>query len=65
MNRSMMDDINYHRQRASQELSLGLASGSVVVARAHLGLSSLHFERLRELESGNAMFKREPAPLVD
>jgi len=46
----MTDDIAYHRDRASRELNLGLASGSLPVARAHLRLSSLHLQRLRDLE---------------
>ena len=43
------DDISYHRQRAADELNLGLAANSTPVARAHLRLSSLHFEKVREM----------------
>lgn len=46
----MMSDIQYHRQRASHELNLGLASSHLSAARAHLGLSTLHHQRARELE---------------
>lgn len=46
----MTDDISYHRQRANRELNQGLASSSIAVARAHLRLSTLHFQKLRELE---------------
>jgi len=44
------DDLHYHRQRASTELNLGLSSTSLAGARAHLRLSSLHFERARQLD---------------
>jgi len=47
----MTNEITYHRQRASRELNLGLNSGSLPAARAHLKLSSLHFEKLRDLEA--------------
>ncbi|MCW3798305.1 hypothetical protein OMW55_10875 [Sphingomonas sp. BN140010] len=47
----MTDDIAYHRNRASRELNLGLACGSLAAARAHLRLSSLHFQKARDLES--------------
>jgi hypothetical protein len=43
------DDIHYHQKRAAAELNLGLAASAVPVARAHLRLSSLHFEKAREL----------------
>jgi hypothetical protein len=43
------DELSYHRQRAADELNLGLSSDSMPVARAHLRLSSLHFERAREI----------------
>ena len=43
------DDVNYHRQRAADELNLGLTASATPVARAHLRLSSLHFEKAREL----------------
>jgi hypothetical protein len=43
------DDIDYHSKRAVSELDRGLISQSMEAARAHLRLSSLHFERAREL----------------
>ena len=50
MLRGMDEDLDYHRQRANRELNMGLACGSIRVARAHLQLSSLHFQKMRELE---------------
>ncbi|HVF83309.1 MAG TPA: hypothetical protein VM913_03945 [Sphingomicrobium sp.] len=46
------DDLSYHRQRAADELNRGLSSHSMPVARAHLRLSSLHFERACEIDGG-------------
>jgi hypothetical protein len=43
------DELSYHQQRAAAELNLGLSSGSIPVARAHLRLSSLHFQKAREI----------------
>ena len=45
----MDDEISYHRARAARELNLGLATLSLAAARSHLRLSSLHFERARQL----------------
>ncbi len=42
--------IDYHRERASQELNLGLTTTCMAAARAHLRLSSLHMERVRMLQ---------------
>jgi hypothetical protein len=44
-----MEDIAYHRARADHERNIGLASSSLAVARAHLRLSSLHWQRVLEL----------------
>jgi len=60
----MTDDIDYHRQRASRELNQGLASSSIPAARAHLRLSSLHFQRLRELEGGPETTVSERPPFI-
>ena len=60
----MTDDINYHRQRASRELNQGLASSSIPAARAHLRLSSLHFQRLRELEGGTVASPSDRPPFI-
>ncbi len=43
------NDLSYHRQRAAVELNLGLSAPSMAVARAHLRLSSLHFQRAQQL----------------
>lgn len=58
---SKEDQIAYHASRSSSELSLGLSSGNMAVARSHLKLSSLHYARLRELES---RFLRARPPFV-
>ncbi len=47
-------EAEYHRHRASDELNLGLSSSSLAAARSHLRLSSLHLQRLRELEASSA-----------
>ena len=49
------DDLDYHTQRATRELDLGLAAPTNSVACAHLKLSSLHMERVRELSDGAAI----------
>lgn len=56
------EDIAYHRDRARHELDIGLTSESLAAARAHLKLSSLHWQRLKELE-GSQRQKDQP-PLV-
>ncbi|SMF61142.1 hypothetical protein [Allosphingosinicella indica] len=53
------DDIDYHSKRAISELDKGLICQSMEAARAHLRLSSLHFERVREL-SGKHCTNRPP-----
>ena len=45
----MIENIQYHEERAARELSLGLTAKSVQAARAHLQLSSMHREKLRAL----------------
>lgn len=62
----MISDLLYHRQRASRELNLGLASRELAVARAHLGLSTLHHRRARELErrDGRVVAPGEAPPFV-
>ena len=45
------DELAYHRARATHELNLGLTSNCLAAARSHLKLSSLHLERVRELET--------------
>jgi hypothetical protein len=44
---------DYHRRRAMRELDLGLSAKLPQVARAHLALSSLHLERLRQVSGGD------------
>ena len=43
------DLIAYHSKRAMRELDLGLTAASTPAARAHLQLSSLHMDKLRQL----------------
>ena len=57
------DAIIYHAQRATRELDLGLIAGSLPAARAHLKLSSLHFERVRQLQGRGAPTRRPPCIL--
>lgn len=56
-------DLSYHRQRAAEELNLGLSSSSLQVARAHLRLSSLHFEKAREIGGSAPQHERPPFQL--
>lgn len=57
---SLDDQIFYHSTRALRELGLGLLAKSMPAARAHLRLSSLHLDRLRELKGED---QPVPAPL--
>lgn len=57
--RDRQNDIDYHSERAMWELDRGLISQSIRAARAHLELSSLHFERARAL-SGAVVSDRPP-----
>ena len=43
------DLLKYHSSRATQELDMGLTSDSLSASRSHLGLATLHFERVRQL----------------
>lgn len=56
----MTDDVDYHRERATRELNLGLSTGSLAAARAHLKLSSLHFQKWRDLEGDKPRAVRPP-----
>jgi succinate dehydrogenase flavin-adding protein (antitoxin of CptAB toxin-antitoxin module) len=49
---SEQDKISYHSQRAMRELDLGLTAGCIPAARAHMQLSALHMEKVRELSGG-------------
>jgi hypothetical protein len=48
------DDIKYHGDRALTELDLAGRAASYAAARAHLELSALHLDRMRELSDGEA-----------
>lgn len=48
-----MDELLYHRDRATAELDLGLSAGSLAAARSHLKLSSLHFAKFKALENAS------------
>jgi hypothetical protein len=41
--------LEYHRSRAMRELDLGLSAALPQVARAHLTLSSLHLQKVRQI----------------
>lgn len=43
------DRARLHEDRAMEELDLALGAGSLAAARAHLQLSSLHLDRMRDL----------------
>lgn len=66
VHRANMDkELDYHRARAARELNLGLASSAIRVARAHLQLSSLHFQRVKELERiSTRVIERAEPPFV-
>ena len=50
------DPLEFHRRRASQELHIGLLATDPAIARAHLKLSSLHFQKVRDLKrSGDSL----------
>ncbi len=51
------DDVGYHTQRAVRELDLGLTAQSISASRAHLQLSSLHFQKARSLQGGQPASK--------
>jgi hypothetical protein len=44
------DEATHHGERALRELHLGLTAQSIPVARAHLGLSSLHMKKVVDLQ---------------
>jgi hypothetical protein len=58
------EDLSYHRQRATVELNLGLSSSSLPAARAHLRLSSLHFEKARQIDGSELPSGRPPFQLA-
>lgn len=47
-----IDALNYHSERATRELDLGLVADSSSATRAHLQLASMHLQRVRELNGG-------------
>ena len=47
---SVEEEVAYHSERAMRELDLGLVARPMAAARAHLGLSSLHLEKVRALQ---------------
>ncbi len=46
--------LEYHTQRASRELDLGLSAQSTNAARSHLQLASMHMQRVKELSTSPA-----------
>jgi hypothetical protein len=57
---SVENQIQYHAQRAMRELDQGLAATPAAAAQAHMKLSSLHLERMRDLQARLS----EPQPTV-
>jgi hypothetical protein len=45
----MQDEIKFHSDRAMSELELASRSADMRAAEAHLRLSALHLERMRQL----------------
>jgi hypothetical protein len=45
----VQDEIKFHSDRAMSELDLAAHSAVPAAARAHLGLSALHLDRMRKL----------------
>jgi hypothetical protein len=45
----MQDEIKFHSDRAMSELDLASRSADMRAAEAHLRLSALHLERMRQL----------------
>ncbi|HEY0412547.1 MAG TPA: hypothetical protein VGD66_05345 [Allosphingosinicella sp.] len=45
----MQDEIKFHTDRAMSELALASGTANPEAARAHLRLSGLHLDRLRQL----------------
>jgi hypothetical protein len=43
------DEIDVHTERALDEIDRATSAASLAAARAHLGLSELHFDKVREL----------------
>jgi hypothetical protein len=48
------DEIKIHSDRAMAELDLAIRAGNARAARAHMALSALHLERLRDLSQAPA-----------
>jgi hypothetical protein len=55
----MSDPVKIHSERAMTELDLAVRAEHAVAARAHLALSVLHLERMREFCE-----RQSPAPLI-
>jgi hypothetical protein len=51
------DDLDFHRSRAGEELNRGLTAEHIIAARTHLALASMHMQRVRELDLGEARAK--------
>jgi hypothetical protein len=43
------DEIDVHTERALDEIDRATSAASLAAAQAHLGLSELHFDKVREL----------------
>lgn len=50
----MSEDVQFHSERAMAELDRALQARCAAAARAHLGLSSLHLQRIMTIREGSA-----------
>jgi hypothetical protein len=56
---SVEEQIEYHSSRALAEMDRGFTAATTTAARAHLKLSSLHFDRAHRLQ-GTSQAGRRP-----
>jgi hypothetical protein len=57
----MQDEIKFHSDRAMSELDLASRAADMRAAEAHLRLSALHLERMRQLTETVATPLNQPA----
>ena len=57
----VQDEIKFHSDRAMSELDLASRSADIRAAEAHLRLSALHLERMRQLSESAPSPLNQPA----
>lgn len=57
----MQDEIKFHSDRAMSELNMASRSADMRAAEAHLRLSALHLERMRQLAESDPSPLHQPA----